>query len=55
MINQCMELLVEELRTDGVADPLAQGLLLAAVWDDLCRLAGEAVPADVRALLEDAA
>ena len=55
MINRWMTLLVDELHDDGISGPLQQSFMLAAVWDDLCRIAGEAPPAGVRALLEDAA
>ena len=54
-INRCMALLVNELRDDGIASPLHRSFTLAAVWDDLCRIAGEEPPAAVRALLEDVA
>lgn len=50
MINQYMTLLVEELAGDGIPDPLAEVFTLAAVWDDLARLAGERPPAGVRRL-----
>ena len=54
-INRCMGLLVEELRDDGMPDPLYQSFTLAAIWDDLCRTTGEQPHAVVRTLLEDAA
>lgn len=53
MINRTMTQLVDELRADDMADPLRERLLLAAIWDDLCRLAGETLPTHVRLALED--
>ena len=52
MINQYLTLLVNELRENDVPDPLAQSFTLAAIWDDLCRLAGETPPPAVRCLFE---
>ena len=52
MINRCMALLVEELPAEGIPDPLAEELTLGALWDDLCRLSGEAPPAAVRRMIE---
>jgi hypothetical protein len=52
MINRMLTQLVDDLRADDVADPLWERLLLAAIWDDLCRLAGETLPAHVRLVLE---
>lgn len=52
-INHWMARLVEELRAEEVPDPLAQVFLLARTSDDLCRLAGEEPPAEVRAVLGD--
>ncbi len=40
-----------ELRDAGVPDPLAQPFTLAAVLDDLCRLAGCPVPLSVAATM----
>ncbi len=51
-INAILEALCDELAADGVPAPLAQSLTLAAVWYDLCRLAGEEPPAAVAALLD---
>lgn len=48
MINGYLTLLTEELLDDGVPDPLGQTFTLAALWEDLCRLAGETPPADIR-------
>ena len=53
MINRCMELLLDELIAEGVADPLAQPLMLAAIWEDLCRLADEEPPARVRRIISE--
>lgn len=50
-LNALLGALVAELAAAEVPDPLAQPLTLGAVWADLARLAGEAVPADVAALL----
>ena len=55
MINRYMEQLVAELRADEVGDPPRERFLLAAVWDDLCRLAGEEPPPHVRIVLEERA
>jgi hypothetical protein len=53
MIERHMTLLVEELREAGLADPLAETFTLAAVWDDLARLAGETPPPAVRRRFEE--
>lgn len=55
MINRYMARLSDELRAEDVPDPLRERVLLAAVWDDLCRLAGETPPPHVRLVLEDLA
>ncbi len=52
MINRCMMLLAEELRAEGISDPLTVSFTLAAIWDDLCRLTGETPPGAVRQLYE---
>ncbi len=52
MINRLLSALVAELEAGEVPAPLTQPLTLAAVWCDLARLAGEAPPADVAALVE---
>ena len=52
MINQCMTLLVQELEDEGIPAPLLCEFTLAAVWDDLARLAGETPPLAVRRLFE---
>jgi hypothetical protein len=51
-INEAMAILVAELGAGGVPAPLAQPFTLAALWDDLARLAGEPVPPEVAALLD---
>ncbi len=51
-VNELMTALVDELAAGGVPDVLTQPLTLAAVWDDLARLAGEAPPRWVAAHLE---
>ena len=50
-VNALMRAFVAELAAEGVPNPLGQELTLAAVWDDLCRLAGEAPPPPVEHLL----
>lgn len=51
MINHYLSILTDELRAEGVADPLAQPFTLAALWDDLAAMAAEAPPAAVRRYL----
>ncbi len=51
-INDTMRALVAELGAGGVPAPLAQSFTLAALWDDLARLAGEPTPPEVAALLD---
>ncbi len=51
-IDEAMRALVAELAAGGVPAPLAQDFTLAALWDDLARLAGEPVPPEVAALLD---
>ncbi len=51
-IDEAMRALVAELAAGGVPAPLAQPLTLAALWDDLARLAGEPIPPEVAALLD---
>ena len=52
-INGLMQMLVDELTAEGVPAPLEEAFTLAAVWLDLCRLAGEAPPAEVLAVLDE--
>ncbi len=51
-ITDALHALCAELAADGVPHPLGQSFTLAALWSDLARLAGEAVPPDVAALLD---
>ncbi len=53
MINRCMTLLCDELRADGIPDPLIADHTFAPLRDDLARLAGDAPPAADRCLCED--
>lgn len=53
MVSRYFALLVEELQVEGLADPLAETFTLAAIWDDLARLAGETPPPSVRRRFED--
>ncbi len=53
-INAAMTLLVAELEAGEVPQPLVQSFTLAAVWQDLARLAGEALPAVAVAVVGDA-
>jgi hypothetical protein len=55
-INGLMAALVAELvdaEDDTAFEPLAERLTLLAVWADLCRLAGEPLPACLRHALGD--
>lgn len=51
-IDDAMRALVAELAAGGVPAPLAQDFTLAALWDDLARLAGEPTPPEVAVLLD---
>ncbi len=51
-INDALQSLVADLAAEGIADPLAEPLTLAAVWHDLCHLTGEPLPSEVAALLD---
>ncbi len=51
-INGLMRTLVDELAAEGVPAPLGESFTLAAVWLDLCRLAGEVAPVEVLAILD---
>ncbi len=53
-LNTIMVALVAELAADGVPTPLHQSFILAAVWQDLARLAGEALPPAALAVVGDA-
>ncbi len=50
-LNALMIALVAELIDGEIPQPLAQRFTLAAVWQDLARLAGEALPADALAVV----
>ncbi len=50
-INEAMVLLVAELTEAEIPQPLAQEFTLAAIWDDLARLAGEELPAEALAVV----
>ena len=52
-INGLLRQLLAELREEGIPDPLGESFTLAALWLDLCRLAGEEPPARVRQLLSE--
>lgn len=51
-INDALAALVDDLTAGEVSDPLHQEFTLAAVWYDVCRLAGEPVPASVAAIVD---
>ena len=51
-VGRALDLLVAELVAEEIAAPLAQRFTLASVAADLCRLAGEPVPAAVLAALD---
>jgi hypothetical protein len=51
MLNHHLSALVDQLRAEGIADPLAQSFTLAAIWDDLAAITGESPPAAVQAAL----
>ena len=53
-INDLLTMLCEELAAEGVPDVLAQPVTLAALWDDLARLAGEPLPRWVAAAVAEA-
>ncbi len=50
-INDLMAALVAELTADEIPQPLSQRFMLANVWCDLARLAGEELPADALAVV----
>ncbi len=56
-INDAMAALVAELTDDEIPQPLSQRFVLANVWADLARIAGEELPpaalAAVGRLLDD--
>ena len=50
-VNEAMGLLIEDLAA-GVPEPLSERLMVPTIWADLARIAGEAVPAPVRRLID---
>ena len=52
-INALMAALVAELEAEEVVTPLAQRFTLANIWADLARLAGEPLPAEAAAVMDD--
>jgi hypothetical protein len=50
-INDAMAALVAELAADEIPQPLSQRFALAAIWQDLARLAGEELPAEALAVV----
>jgi hypothetical protein len=52
MINRLLTMLTEELRDEGLPDPLGASFTLAALWDDLPRLTGETPPTAVQQRFE---
>ena len=52
-VNDLFAALVAELAAEAIAAPLAQSFTLAAIAADLCRLAGEPVPAAVLGVLDE--
>ena len=55
MINRCIALLIDDLRAEGIGDPLAQSFTLAALWANLAAIAGEMPPPFVEEFLSDGA
>jgi len=53
VINQLMSALVAELAAEEIPQPLSQRFTLAAIWQDLARLAGEPLPAEAAAVVDD--
>ena len=51
-VNVLMAALVVELIEHDIPHPLTQELAVFALWSDLARLAGEAIPPAVAALLD---
>lgn len=50
-INAALTALYAEL-ADEIPDALTESFTFAGLWADLCRLAGEPLPADVAAVLD---
>ena len=51
-VTRAIDLLLAELVAEEIAAPLAQRFTLATIAADLCRLAGEPVPAAILAALD---
>ena len=51
-INDALTLLLAELAADDIPDVLTTEFTFATIWGDLARLAGEALPRDVAAVLD---
>ena len=51
-LNVLMAALVVELIEGDIPHPMQQEFPIFALWSDLARLAGEAVPHDIAALLD---
>ena len=51
-VNELLAALCDELAAGDVAEPLGESFTLAAVWLDLCRLAGEEPPAFLVTLVD---
>ncbi len=51
-INEIMAALYAELAAEEIPAVLTERFTFAALWADLCRLAGEAVPRDVAGVLD---
>ncbi len=50
-LNDLMAALVAELSAEETPAPLSQRFILANIWTDLARLAGEALPAEALAVV----
>ena len=50
-INDAMAALVAELTADEIPAPLSQRFILANIWADLARLAGEELPPEALAVV----
>ncbi len=51
-VNDALEAFCAELRAGGCPHPLDQPVTLGLLWFALCALAGEDVPPDVAALVD---
>ena len=52
IVNDLLARLCDELAEGEVPEPLGQEFTLAPLWLDLCRLAGEAPPTFLAALID---